>query len=173
MLDNAIQQMSVSADIHRRLNDPTLFSRGPEQMLRDVVASVVSQPLINLEFHVEELDLSLDQLSVIAMLVIEVANNAMKHVFQQHLGSRLEVTLVALPGKRAMLAVKDDGPGTTASSNPTSPGQNLGMPIMQGLAEQIEGSVTIRNNQGTEVVVTFPTDTRFAERQRKLFNHRR
>jgi two-component sensor histidine kinase len=157
MLDTAIQQMSVSADIHRRLNDPTLFSLGPEQMLRDVVASIVTTPSISLEFQVEELELSLDQLSVIAMLVIEIANNAMKHVFQQHLGSRLRVTLVALPGKHAMLAVKDDGPGTAASSNPMSPGQNLGMRIIQGLAEQIEGRVTTRQNQGTEVVITFPT----------------
>jgi two-component sensor histidine kinase len=174
MLDNAIQQMSESADIHRRLNDPTLFSLGPEQMLRDVVASIVTQSSINLEFHVEELDLSLDQLSVIAMLVIEITNNAMKHVFQQNLGSRLQVTLVALPGKHARLAVKDDGPGMAASSsNPISPGQNLGMRIIQGLAEQIEGSVTIRHNQGTEVVITFPTYARFAEQQHKFANHRR
>jgi len=173
MLDNAIQQMSVSADIHRRLNDPTLFSLGPEQMLRDVVASIVTKPSINLKFHVEELDLSLDQLSVIGMLVIEIANNAMKHVFQQDLGSSLQVTLVALPDKHAMLAVKDDGPGTQASGNSTSPGQHLGMRIIEGLAEQIEGSVTIRHDQGTEVAVTFPTYARFAEPKHKFANHRR
>jgi two-component sensor histidine kinase len=172
MLDNAIQQMSVSADIHRRLNDPTLFSLGPEQMLRDVVASIVTESSIDLEFQVEELDLSLDQLSVIAMLVIEVTNNAMKHVFQQDLGSRLRVTLVALLGQSAMLAIKDDGPGA-AAPNPISPAQNLGMRIIQGLAEQIEGRVTIKHDQGTEVIVIFPTYARFAKQERILAGRRR
>jgi hypothetical protein len=49
------------------------------------------------------------------MLVIEVANNSAKHVFRRNLGSLFEVSLIALPGHRAMLRIKDDGPGTTDS----------------------------------------------------------
>jgi two-component sensor histidine kinase len=165
LLDNAIQQMTATADVHRRLNDPILFSRGPEPMLRAVVGSVVDGSSVEQTFHVEELSLSLDQLSIIAMLVIEITNNAMKHVFQKHLGSRLQVTLVALPGKRAMLGIKDDGPGALDSSKPVPQAQSLGMRIIEDLAEQIEGRVTITHDLGTEVVVTFPTYARFAEQQ--------
>jgi two-component sensor histidine kinase len=173
LLDNAIQQMSASADVHRRLHDPTLFSSGPEQMLRDVVGSVVDGSIVDPTFHVEELELSLEQLSIIAMLVIEVTNNALKHVFQQRRGSSLQVTLVALPGGRAMLAIKDDGRGIADSKNSTPPGQNLGMRIIQGLAEQIAGSVRIKRDHGTEVEVTFPTYARIAEKPRKSINQRR
>jgi two-component sensor histidine kinase len=165
MLDNAIQQMSVSAAVHRRLHDPALFSNGPEQMLREVVSSVADGASVDPAFHVEELDLSLDQLSIIAMLVIEITNNAVKHVFQRHLGSRLQVTLVALPGKHAMLGIKDDGPGTANSGTRTQPAQNLGLGIIHDLADQIEGSVRIKYDQGTEVVITFPTYARFAAQQ--------
>jgi two-component sensor histidine kinase len=170
MLDDAIQEMSASADVHRRLHDPTLFRRGPERMLRDVVTSVVSDPLVELTFLVEDLDLSLDQLSIIAMLVIEVTNNAMKHVFQPHLGSRLQVTLIALPDNCAKLAVKDDGPGTAGFCDTVAPAQHLGTRIIQDLAEQIEGTVTTNHNLGTEVVVNFPTYSRFSEKQRKFIN---
>jgi two-component sensor histidine kinase len=173
LLDNAIQQMSASADVHRRLHDPTLFSNGPEQMLRDVVSSVVDGSLVEPTFHVEELNLSLDQLSIVAMLVIEVCNNAVKHVFQRQLGSRLQVTLVALPGERARLAIKDDGPGQASARNSATAGQNLGMRIIQGLAEQIEGSITMRYDRGTEVIVTFPTYVRFTERPRGFSDGRR
>jgi two-component sensor histidine kinase len=173
LLDNAIQQMSASADVHRRLHDPTLFSNGPEQMLRDVVGSVVDGSSVNPTFQVEELDLSLDQLSIIAMLAIEVTNNAMKHVFQQHMGSHLRVTLVGLPGKRAMLAIKDDGPGTAGSSNSAPSGQNLGMRIIQGLAEQIEGTVAIKHDGGTEVVISFPTYARLAANPQRFAYQRR
>ena len=79
-------------------------------MLRDVLATVIDRSSVSLNLDVEELDLSLDQKSIIAMLVIEVANNAAKHVFQRDLGSRFEVTLKALSNHRAMLKVADDAP---------------------------------------------------------------
>jgi two-component sensor histidine kinase len=120
MLDEAILRMSASADMHRRLNDPTLFSEGLESMLRDVLATVIDRSSVSLKLDVEELDLSLDQKSIIAMLVVEVANNAAKHVFQRDLGSRFEVTLKAQSNTRAMLKVTDDGPGATGSSDATT-----------------------------------------------------
>ena len=103
MLDEAIRRISASAEIHRRLHDTTLFNKGLASMLREVVSMVIDQSSVSLNLDVEELDLSLDQKSVIAMLVIEVANNSAKHVFERNLGSRFEVALLALPGHRAML----------------------------------------------------------------------
>ena len=99
MLDEAIERMTVSADIHRRLNDLSLFDQGLEPLLRDVVATVIDDPAVTLNFQVDELDLTLDQTSVIAMLVIETANNSLKHVFQRNIGSRFDVALLALPGQ--------------------------------------------------------------------------
>ncbi len=157
MLDEAILRMSASADMHRRLNDPALFSKGLELMLRDVAATVFDRSSVGLNLDVEELDLSLDQKSIIAMLVIEVANNAAKHVFQRDLGSCFEVTLKGLSNNRAMLKVADDGPGFTGSNDGTSPGQKLGMQILQGLSDQIHGTLTVAVDKGREVTVAFPT----------------
>jgi two-component sensor histidine kinase len=157
MLDEAIIRMSASADMHRRLNDPTLFSKGLESMLRDVLATVIDRSSVSLNLDVEEVDLLMDQKSIVAMLVIEVANNAAKHVFQRDLGSRFEVTLKALSNHRAMLKVADDGPGTAGSNHVTSPGQKLGLQILQGLSDQIHGTLTVAVDKGREVTVAFPT----------------
>jgi two-component sensor histidine kinase len=157
MLDEAILRMSASADMHRRLNDPTLFSKGLESMLRDVLATVIDRSSVSLNLDVEEVDLSMDQKSIVAMLVIEVANNAAKHVFQRDLGSRFEVTLKALSNHRAMLKVADDGPGTAGSDHVTSPGQKLGLQILQGLSDQIHGTLTVAVDKGREVTVALPT----------------
>jgi hypothetical protein len=73
MMDEAIERMSATADMHHQLHDPILFEKGLESMLREVVATVIDQSSVSLNLNVEELDLSLDQKSVIAMLVIEVA----------------------------------------------------------------------------------------------------
>jgi two-component sensor histidine kinase len=91
------------------------------------------------------------------MLVIEVANNSAKHVFRRNLGSLFEVSLVALPGHRAMLRVKDDGPGTTDPGEIASTREKLGMRILQGLADQIHGTLNVGIHQGMEVSVDFPT----------------
>ena len=110
-----------------------------------------------MNLKVEELDLSLDQKSVIAMLVMEAANNSAKHVFQTNLGSRFEVSLQALPGHRALLRVSDDGPGVTDAGDGRPPKKKLGMRILQGLADQIHGTLATELDQGWNVTVDFPT----------------
>jgi two-component sensor histidine kinase len=157
MLDEAIERMTVSADIHRRLNDLSLFDQGLEPLLRDVVATVIDDPTVTLNLQVDELDLTLDQTSVIAMLVIETANNSLKHVFQRNIGSRFDVALLALPGKRAILRIKDDGLAAVDTiADTASPTRGLGMHILQGLAGHIRGTLSIRHDEGTEIAVEFP-----------------
>jgi two-component sensor histidine kinase len=157
MLDEAIERMSATAEMHRRLHDPAVFNNGLESMLREVVATVIDQASVTVNWKVEELDLSLDQKSVIAMLVMEIANNSAKHVFQRNLGSRFEVDLLALPGHRAMLKARDDGPSDTDAGDVVALKQQLGMRILQGLADQIHGTLTIELDRGRRVTVNFPT----------------
>ena len=111
LLNHAIERMFMSAEIHRRLYDPTLFDSGLEPILREVVGMVIDRERVIVNWKIEKIDLSLDQMSVLAMLVMEIANNAAKHVFQRDLGSHFEVELLALPGRRVLLKVTDDGPG--------------------------------------------------------------
>jgi two-component sensor histidine kinase len=143
--------------MHHQLHDPILFEKGLESMLREVVATVIDQSSVSLNLNVEELDLSLDQKSVIAMLVMEVANNSAKHAFRENRGSLFQVSLLALPGYRAMLRIKDDGPGTIDSGEIGSTKEKLGMRILQGLADQIHGTLKVGMHQGMEVTVDFPT----------------
>ena len=157
VLDETIERMSAGAYMHRRLHDTTLFNQPIESMLREITAAVVDQSWVNLRFDVEELDLSLDQKSVIAMLVIEVATNATKHVFERNLGSSLEVALRALPGHRAVLEIRDDGPGAAESGLAEPSELKLGERILQGLIDQIHGTLNIGPGRGREVVVVFPT----------------
>ena len=157
MLDEAIRRMFASAEMHRRLHDTTLFDIGLEAMVREVATTVIDQSSVSLIFNVDELDLTLDQKSVIAMLIMELASNSSKHVFQRNLGSRFEVALLALPRHRAVLRVRDDGPVSTDPSDVASSNQKLGMRILQGLADQIHGTLTADLEQGGEVTVDFPT----------------
>lgn len=151
-LATAAQRFSAAAEVHRRLNDPQLFQQGLATVLLDAVGTVVDVEAINVCIEVTPLELSLDQMSVVAMLVIEAANNAQKHVFARNLGQNLFVCLQAITDTQAKLAVKDDGPGWSGAANTT----RLGMTIIEGLARQISGKLSVRVEDGTEISVVFP-----------------
>jgi two-component sensor histidine kinase len=113
---------------------------------------VIDRERVIVNWKVEKIDLSLDQMSVLAMLVMEIANNSAKHVFQRDLGSLFEVELFALPDRRAALKVSDDGAGVEDSEE----NQGLGTQILNGLAVQISGTLAIAHDHGTTVRVDFP-----------------
>jgi two-component sensor histidine kinase len=156
LVEEAAERFAASGDVHRRLSDPTLFQRSLGSILQDAVSSVIDRYSVDLVFDIDELDLTFDQMSVIAMLVIEVANNSQKHVFQQGGGSKFSVSLKALPRHRAMLAVRDDGPGLVQNLNSRSKEQHLGFRIIQGLATELHGTFSITPGPGTEIIVEFP-----------------
>ena len=100
-------------------------------------------------------DLSFDQMSVITMIVIEVANNAQKHVFGRNLGGHFLVSFRAVSDNRAALSIKDDGPGWSIDDTAYA-GRTLGLTILEGLADQLHGTLHIKSERGTETSVVFP-----------------
>jgi two-component sensor histidine kinase len=157
LMEEAAERFAASADIHRRLSDPTLFQRSLRSILQDAVSTVIDRYSVNLAFDIDEPDLTFDQMSIIAMLVIEVANNSQKHVFQHGGGSKFSVSLKELPHRRAMLAIRDDGPGLVQNLNSGSKKQqHLGFRIIRGLASELHGTFNITPGSGTEIIVEFP-----------------
>jgi hypothetical protein len=94
-------------------------------------------------------------MSILTMLVIEIANNAQKHVFERKLGQVLPVSLRPFSNNRAVLLVEDDAPGWSPGET-VGTDRRLGLSIIQGLATELGGDLRIRSEQGTEVEVDFP-----------------
>lgn len=156
LLEEATRRFIASADVHRRLSDPRLFCRTLGSILRDAVFAIIDHQVVQLTFGVDELDLTYDQMSTITMLVIEMANNSQKHVFRHDRGGRFWVELKAIPGRRAMLRIWDDGPGLSFTSGAERTGQRLGSKIIAGLVKELCGTYSVRSQNGTEIVVQFP-----------------
>jgi two-component sensor histidine kinase len=137
LLDQAIERMFVSAEIHRRLHDATLFDKGLEPILREIVATVIDQEMVIVNWKIESIDLSLNQMSVLAMLVMEIVNNSAKHVFERDCGSHFGVELIALPARRVMLKISDDGPDVEGAEDKHPAEQSLSPLAVQGPGTQI------------------------------------
>jgi two-component sensor histidine kinase len=156
LIDDATRRFVASADVHRRLSDPQLFCRTLESILQDAVFAIIDHQVIRVSFDVQELDLTYDQMSIVTMLVVEMANNSQKHVFRHGHGSRFSIELKAIPGRRAMLRVRDDGPGISDPCNAGPSDQALGSKIIKGLTSELRGTHGVKHDRGTEVVVEFP-----------------
>lgn len=178
MLDESIRHMILSANVHRRLNDPTLFEQGLESILRDAVATAIDEHATNVSFEIEAIPLSFDQMSVITMLVIEIANNAQRHVFERNLGwhflvslrplpDDLLISLKALPGGQAELSVTANDPGHSQTSGGES-AQTLDQTIPRGLVGQLGGRLRVRADDGSMVSVMFPVKS---QSQRATSDH--
>jgi two-component sensor histidine kinase len=157
ILDRAMRRIALLSDMHRCLNNPTLFDKGFGSILNDAVATAIDPHSTYISFQVDELDLSFDQMSVITMIVIEVANNAQKHVFGRNLGEHFLVLFRAVSDTCAALSIKDDGPGW--SPDDTVYAGRLGLTILEGLADQLHGTLHITSEKGTETSVVFPLST--------------
>ncbi len=167
LLDEAARRIEASAEVHRRLNDPSLFERGLDPILQDAVSSIIDTERIEVTVQLQELALSFDQMSTIALLVIEMANNAQKHAFQSGPGTQFGINLHRVSENRAALVVKDDGPGGFGAAFTGNENERLGSTIMLGLVKQLDGTLNVVPGRGTELVVEFPLrDHRFDRNRR-------
>jgi two-component sensor histidine kinase len=83
-----------------------------------------------------------------------VVTNALKHAFQASGRGTITIRLETLEGGQAALSIADDGPGIPAGFDPAA-SRSLGFRIVQGLAAQLDGTLTYANEGGTVVRLVF------------------
>ena len=155
ILERVTRRISLLSDVHRCLNNPAQFDKGLSSLLSNAVATAINSHSTYISFQVDELGLSFDQMSIITMIVIEVATNAQKHVFGRNLGEHFLVSFKAVSADCAALVVKDDGPGWSMYDAPIT-GRTLGLTILESLADELHGTLRITSEKGTETSVLFP-----------------
>jgi two-component system, sensor histidine kinase PdtaS len=152
----ALGRIHSLAGLHRRLYDAAAYSQGLEPILRDVLAETFRALPVDIRLDVRCGDLSVGQMTAIALLVNEAAINAAKHVFRPGKGSLFEVSLAEVERGRVQLTIRDDGPGipTEAAASPQM--QRLGLTVMRGLAGQLGGSLEVFDSPGATLKLKFP-----------------
>jgi two-component sensor histidine kinase len=143
-------------ELHRRLHDPRGLAGGLEALLRDYLADLFQDVPVRISLHIGVHDLSVDQVMLVVLLVVEAAANAAKHVFRAGQGTCFAVSLAPLEDGRLRLRIADDGPGFAAADAVAGPkASKLGMGIMQSLAQQLGGRLDMADAPGTTLSVDF------------------
>ncbi len=154
-INHALNRIHSMAALHRQLYDAAGYSRGLEPILREVMAEAFRALPVDSRLEIRGGELSVGQMTAIALLVNEAAINAVKHVFRPGKGTLFEVSLVEIDPGRMQLTIRDDGPGIPdAAAGPDT--RRFGLTVMRALASQLGGSLELNEGQGATLCVRFP-----------------
>jgi two-component sensor histidine kinase len=91
------------------------------------------------------------------MIVHELVANALRHAFPDGRRGQIAIALTVERPRVARLSVADDGIGLPAAEEPVRPG-SLGLSLVQMMAEQIRGRLTVVRGAGARFDVVFPLE---------------
>ena len=145
-LGEALRRVEIVGQIHRRLGKTQRERLDLAPAIRDICRHLVdaSSHKVKLDVAAEPVSEAPDRALYICLIVVELVGNSLKYAFPDRAGT-IEVKL-ATTDQELIVTVRDDGVGILPSA--TGKG-GLGMRIVQQLAEQLGGTITITSEAGT------------------------
>ncbi|HEY9600605.1 MAG TPA: sensor histidine kinase, partial [Allocoleopsis sp.] len=121
----------------------------------------ISERRIQLTIQVDSVSLDLETAIPCGLIVNELVSNALKYAFPGEREGEIHVIFhesshlsEETPKRTFTLSVRDDGIGLP-SDFAMKKSKTLGITLVQGLVQQIQGTFEITSQQGTEAKVTF------------------
>jgi two-component sensor histidine kinase len=109
-------------------------------------------PKVKLSRHIEAVILDLDAVTALGLVVAELIANSYHHAFPDGTGTITVSLLRGGPNEDATLIFSDDGVGFIEAGE----SRRHGLGLVRRLIEQVDGSVTLRSDQGTVWTLKFP-----------------
>ncbi len=152
---NRIQSMALLHELLYQSDDLAVvdFSKYIRRMVDHLFRSYgVDNGQIRLLADLDPVGLELDDALPCGLLISEVISNCLKHGFPQ--GRAGEVRLLLRRQSAITLVLSDNGVGLPAGLDWTA-SQSLGLRLVRALAQQLQASLDIRSQGGTEVQLIF------------------
>lgn len=109
--------------------------------------------------HTDPVELDVSQAVPLGLILNEAITNALKYAFPvKGPDQSVSVHIAEEPGRMIRLTIRDNGVGLPDSFELQSC-SGLGLKLMQGLTDDLEGQFSITNDQGTCIEVTFTANT--------------
>ena len=100
----------------------------------------------------EPVEIGVEEAVPLALLVVELVTNALKHAFPDGRPGKIEVTL-AREGGQGVLTIRDNGTGLPDAKVRT---RTSGLRLVDRLVAQLHATLEVRSTGGTEFRLTFP-----------------
>jgi PAS domain S-box-containing protein len=164
ILTDMMMKIKTMAQIHTRLYESKQFDKiNMGSQIRDQVTDLASiygrsGAEIQSEINVQDVYMPVDQAIPCALVVNEILSNAFKHAFRGRKHGNLSVEVIR-ESDHIRITIRDDGVGIPKDVDVYRT-TSLGLKLIRSLVTQLNGSVSIASDHGTEVTVECPFHTR-------------
>ncbi len=154
-----VQAMSL---IHQKLyNSENVSSINMSVYVRDLVSylsdSFNTGQRIRFEFDIASLDLDVSQAVPLGLILNEAITNSLKYAFPGGRSGIVSISLFNTSHEHYSLRISDNGIGLPSQFSNKRPG-SLGMSLMAGLSEDLDGKFSIEGGTGTTINISFLHD---------------
>jgi two-component sensor histidine kinase len=144
----AVHELIYKAKSYSQLN----FKEYLDQIIDHITQSYDSVKEVKIEKGITDVHVDISTAIPLALIVNELITNAYKHAFGNKESGIIEISLLE-NNKQVFLTIKDNGKGFDRSQIPAN---SIGMDILNGLVEQIEGTCDLKTgNSGTSYKISF------------------
>ena len=109
---------------------------------------------VNFILDTDKVELDVAQAVPLGLILNEAISNAIKYAFPNDVKGIVTITLKNTHAENYQLTIADDGTGLPEGFEFENR-DSLGMNLMIGLSDQLDGTFRIENNKGLHVIITF------------------
>ncbi|WP_146255559.1 sensor histidine kinase, partial [Azospirillum sp. TSA6c] len=156
---SAVERLDRMAEIHEKLYrtqglQEIEFGGYLRMLCRDLLASFEPAQSLHvvLDVDADEVFLKPDRAIPLALIANEAMINALKYAFPDGRSGRIAVSFREISYEVLRMSISDDGIGMAEKRRTGS----LGLTLMELLAEQVKGGLTVGSGAGTTVTVSIP-----------------
>ncbi|KQS36198.1 sensor histidine kinase [Pedobacter sp. Leaf194] len=126
------------------------------ELIRYLEESFGMQSRVRFSFDIQQINLGVSQAIPISLIVNEAVTNSFKYAFNDNRSGLINIGM-AMENEKIQLIISDNGTGIDLLlAKQTS--KSLGLSLMKGLTEDIEGELEFENDNGTKITITFTSD---------------
>jgi two-component sensor histidine kinase len=104
------------------------------------------------ELDTKPIEMDVSQAVPLGLILNEAITNSIKYAFPDGRNGVISISLSNTSADQYLLSISDNGIGIPANFKKAG---SLGMSLIRGLSEDLDGSVSIENNNGTIIKVSF------------------
>jgi len=162
LFEESQQRVKAMALVHEKLyQTKDLSSINFEDYIRSIISEIISLYRIDTNaiftvINIVDIELDLEAAVPCGLIINELLTNAFKHAFPDNRRGVLSVNF-SKTDHAYTLAIKDNGVGLPEGFD-YKEASTLGLQLVNVLTGQLNGTLQIRSDKGTEVVVTFKTE---------------
>lgn len=162
-LRDSIERIRSIALVHQYLYQSASqssidFSAFVEEFVADLSRTYETGGDIRIASEIDDVPVHIDSAVPVSLIINELVTNAFKYAFPDGRGGTITVGITKRPEDMIVLSVRDNGVGLPENFD-IDTGTSLGMRLIQGLTQQIDGTLQFSKNKGTAFFITFPTKT--------------